>query len=412
MITFKPVIRNTRNADGKTNIKIRFCFKRQTCYAPTEFYVFPTDFDPKRGIVVGSYPEQGDINSFLGEQIMGLTKKVYAIRNKINYMGKQELLSYLTETRDYGDMVSVLEVLEKEKEKDGNIKYKESFGSTISAIKAFTGAPTLPIPLVTPAWLKRFEAHLLEHGGGINKKKKRTPMSVNGAGVYLRNIRTAYNVAIKNGSADYGTYPFREFKIKKARTAHRVISGDDVRRIAEYETEDPVMAYARDMFVLTFCLIGINMVDLSKLEKIHRDGRIKYTRSKGKHQFDILVHPEAMALIKKHKGKKLLVDVRERYLDNKIALGMINEKLKVIAKDLDIDVSLTTYYARHTWATVASLLDVPNNTISAALGHVPNSITGIYNMFENKKVDVANRQVLDFVFKGKASQKAENSVYL
>ena len=62
---------------------------------------------------------------------------------------------------------------------------------------------------------------------------------------------------------------------------------------------------------------------------------------------------------------------------------------------------LTTYWARHTWATIAASLDIPRDTIAHALGHGGNTVTDIYIDFDQKKVDDANRRVLDWVLYGK-----------
>lgn len=58
---------------------------------------------------------------------------------------------------------------------------------------------------------------------------------------------------------------------------------------------------------------------------------------------------------------------------------------------------LSTYYARHTWATIAAKLEIPKETIAAALGHGGNSVTDIYINFDQKKIDEANRKVLKYI---------------
>lgn len=63
--------------------------------------------------------------------------------------------------------------------------------------------------------------------------------------------------------------------------------------------------------------------------------------------------------------------------------------------------NITMYWARHTWATIAASLDIPKDTISAALGHGESTVTDIYIDFEQEKVDLANRRVLDWVLYGK-----------
>lgn len=398
MISFKPIIRKKKNSDGKTNIKIRFCVERKACYLPTEFYVFPCDFDDKRGLVTNYYPEQGDINSILTQRIALLNKKVYTAHDRLRYMNRDEIMAYFSDKRDYGDIISILKSKAEEKQMKGVVNYSSSFMSTVSAIQNFEKSDKLPVTSVTTQWLRAFEEHLSKNGGSKGNHYNSRPLSVNSVAVYMRNIRTAYNAAISEGRADHNSYPFRDYKIKKAGTGHRVVSIVDMGNIAGYSRENPSVMFARDMFLLSFYLIGINMADLFKLDKIYRDGRVRYIRSKGKHQFDILAQPEALEIIKKYKGTKHLLNWDNYYTTYRGANKSINKYLKQISAEIGAGVPLTTYYARHTWATIASSLDVPDNTISAALGHTRNSMTRIYNFFDNKKIDRANRMVIDAVF--------------
>ncbi|HHU35162.1 MAG TPA: hypothetical protein GXZ49_08020 [Bacteroidetes bacterium] len=397
MITFKPVIRSHVRQDGTTNIKIRVCKDKEARYISTRFYTHPYNFNKKLGIVNIPAPDQEDVNLELHSLISTYKKKVNENWDKLKYMPIWDIVDFLSEKRDYGDVISILSSMSEEKKEQGNINYSISINSTISAIKDFTGKENLPIQVVTPAWLKDFETKLLTKGGSKGNRKTRTKMSVNGAGVYMRNIRTAYNLAIRAGMADHNSYPFRNFSIKRGKTRHRVVSAEDINAMINYAPETFHEGFARDMFLLSFYLIGINMADMFKLTKIYNDGRVKYQRSKGKHEFDILAQPEALEIINRHMGKKFLLDVLERYSDYRAACKTINTNLKKIADKLDMGVPLTTYYVRHTWATIASSLDVHDNTISWALGHIRNPMTRIYNMFENKKVDAANRQVIDAV---------------
>jgi hypothetical protein len=92
-----------------------------------------------------------------------------------------DIVDFLSEKRDYGDVISILSSMSEEKKEQGNINYSISINSTISAIKDFTGKENLPIQVVTPAWLKDFETKLLTKGGSKGNRKTRTKMSVNGA---------------------------------------------------------------------------------------------------------------------------------------------------------------------------------------------------------------------------------------
>jgi plasmid maintenance system antidote protein VapI len=146
-----------------------------------------------------------------------------------------------------------------------------------------------------------------------------------------------------------------------------------------------------DAFRLVFYLIGINMIDLCRLTKIER-GYINYIRAKTSRPYSIKVEPEAMEIIDKYRGQKYLIDVLERYSDYRT---FVNRELKKI-EGYDF---LTVYYAQHTWATMAAELDMPKETIAAALGHGGYSVTDIYINFDKSKIAAANRRVIDYVLK-------------
>jgi integrase len=145
--------------------------------------------------------------------------------------------------------------------------------------------------------------------------------------------------------------------------------------------------------MLIFYLIGINMADLVRATwKDVRDGRLEYKRAKTGRLYSIKLEPEALAIIKKYKGKERLLKEFERNVIEPVHIQMVNKWIRDVSGLPDI----TTYWARHSWATIAASLDVPKETISAALGHeLGSKITSIYIDFDQKKVDEANRKVID-----------------
>lgn len=231
----------------------------------------------------------------------------------------------------------------------------------------------------------------------------------NARNIHLRNIRAVFNNAI-----DYGittAYPFRRFKIRPEATRKRSMSVEELRRLFDYPVEDYAEIY-RDMFRLIFMLVGINSVDLHGLKSITRDGRIEYKRAKTGRLYSIKVEPEAMEIINKYRGVKGLLCIADRWIDSRNFRHQCNKALQKIGqverkgrggkKTITAEFEgVTTYWARHTWATIAASLDIPKDTIAAALGHGGDTVTDIYIDFDQKKVDEANRRVLDWVLYNK-----------
>ena len=244
------------------------------------------------------------------------------------------------------------------------------------------------------SWLRRFEAFLAKAA------------SVNARAIHLRNIRAVFNYAIDEERTTL--YPFRRFKIRTEQTRKRALTVEELREIIQLDLPAD-LALHRDIFLLSFCLIGINMVDLSQLTEVKR-GRIEYKRAKTGRLYSIKVEPETKKLLARLKGQKLLVGVFEGYKNYKDYIGHCNDALKKLGRVHigkqgrrtfePICDELTTYWARHTWATLASRIDIPKDTIRRALGHADNSVTDIYIDFDDSKIDEANRKVLDYVFGG------------
>ena len=138
---------------------------------------------------------------------------------------------------------------------------------------------------------------------------------------------------------------------------------------------------------------------------------MEYYRSKTNKFYSIKVEPEAAEIIDRYRGEDWLLDIMDRYQNHKDYMHRLNENLqkmgsvelvgksgkKIYTPKFD---GITTYWARHTWATIAASLDIPKETIAAALGHGGNTVTDIYIDFDRRKVDEANRRVIDWVMYG------------
>jgi integrase len=251
---------------------------------------------------------------------------------------------------------------------------KELYEATARKVEKYDKNATLQIDA---SWLSRFESWMARD----NK--------INAYAIHLRNIRTVMNWAIENGWTE--NYPFRRFKIKHEATRKRNLSAQFIHDLMFREVE-PFQERYRDLFVMSFLLIGVNPVDLLNAEPSQlSEGRFEYVRAKTHKLYSIKVEPEAQALIDKYKGEKHMLNYTDKAAYKPIC-GKANVFLKTVRNDI------TMYYARHSWASIASELDIPMETISAALGHsFGNATTAIYINYQQKKVDDANRKVIDYV---------------
>lgn len=249
---------------------------------------------------------------------------------------------------------------------------------------------------INKAWLAAFENYLAK-----------TNPSPNARALHIRNLRAVFNYAIDEELT--ANYPFRRFKIKTVKTAKRNLSVGELREVFNHEVEDWQVVYW-DMFKLSFMLMGINFADMLNLTKTNmRSGRITFNRHKTARLYSMKVEPEAMELIKKYTGTDHLLSIMDGRKDYLQFIRQTNHALKCIGtksvkgrapQGEALFPDITTYWARHIWATIAASLDIPKETIAAALGHGGNTVTDIYIDFDRRKVDEANRKVLDYVLYG------------
>ncbi|MBQ5630673.1 MAG: phage integrase SAM-like domain-containing protein, partial [Ruminococcus sp.] len=271
---------------------------------------------------------------------------------------------------------------------------RELYEATLTKIRqTIPDAHALTLDDITPAWLTM-----------LDKRMSRTSPSRNARNIHLRNIRRVMNCAIDDELTH--NYPFRKFKFKYEETEERALTLDQLRNFLTAEV-DGYLAEYRDIFELSFYLLGINLTDLANLTATSVKGdRLEYVRAKTKKRYSVKIEPEAWAIIERHKGKDWLIDIHDRYRNVHDYLKHIDAGLKKILPGYPFD-QLTTYWARHTVATLmVNELDVPIETVSAALGHRYGSrVTAVYVHFDRQKVDVANRRLIDLINKRAAGDE-------
>lgn len=277
---------------------------------------------------------------------------------------------------------------------------------TLNRVRAFIGEDalnSLKFEDITLDWLNDFNGFMAK-----------TSPSPNARNIHFRNLRAVFNNAIENEVTTH--YPFRKFKIKAVETAKRSLSVEELRRLFYFPCEEHQKKYL-DMFRLSFYLMGVNMIDLAKLTEVV-NGRLDFNRTKTGHLYSMKVEPEAMELFEKYKGENHLLFILDHWTNDEFFRWKMNKELQKIGpmhkqpgrggKKIyePMFPELTAYWARHSWATIASSIDIPDRVIAEALGHeFGNRITNIYIRFDIRKVDVANRKVLDWVLYGKIDGK-------
>ena len=385
MATLKFIIKAGQvKFDGTTNIKLRIIHHRKTIYLPTSFYVKPSEFDSKVGELNNKHKSYMKMNAELQKFKLGIMDKIFQIPNyeviPVDTLIKQIHRSNKQESTLFTEFVDkIIPDIKK-----GSSRNAEIYESTKNKIEDFQS--NLYLHQIDKQFLKDFDYSMLKDEKSINTRS-----------FYHRTLRAILNRAIDDESINYDLshYPYRGFKIKNESTKSRHLDIEELRTLYNYSSKNKYKQRARDIFMLMFYLIGINTVDIYRLDPPNKN-RIHYIRSKTKGRFEIELIGEALELYEKYKDKegKKAFNFHHTFSDHRNLYKSVNDNLDNIAKELEIEAKITTYYARHTWAHIAlNECRIDKDVIAAALGHSRTKITDIYARAEQRLIDEANREV-------------------
>jgi len=276
----------------------------------------------------------------------------------------------------------------------GKISTARSYLDAKNSLKKFKSR--LNLSKVTPGFLEDYEHHMLKGG-----------KSVTTISIYVRHLRTIFNQAIDEGIIDRSKYPFgkNKYQPKAPRNVKKALTVEQIKSIIEYNVDiGSTQHLARDMWLLSYYCNGMNMKDIINLRFKNLDsGNIYFERLKtsstNKNPRPIIVSliPEALEIMKRWKKKKRNDDdyifpfikksmtEEEKMKTKNQFIKTINKYMKRIGKDIGYDKPLTTYAARHSYATILKRSGAPLGFISESLGHKSLQTTEAYlDSFEDE----------------------------
>ena len=274
--------------------------------------------------------------------------------------------------------------------------YAESHETVYHSLLNFNGHLDIYFSEIDKEWLQKYEAWLRNIG---NKE--------NTIGIRFRTLRAVYNIAMEKQFVKPECYPFRSYKVSKLHqdTAKRALTKNDVLEIINYQAQSKKCRYRQltvDLFAFSYFMGGINFKDIAFLKEDNIiDNRLSYIRRKTKQLITLPLQAQAIEIINKYKStnnpylfpilsSQPLTESQQRNRIRQVAKS-INRNLKAISLPID----LTTYVARHSFATVLKRSGVNTSIICEAMGHSSEKVTQIYlDSFENEQVDAAMSNLL------------------
>lgn len=268
----------------------------------------------------------------------------------------------------------------------------KNYRAALGSFKRFRNNVDIPVEAIDHVLMEDYQAYLTSTG-----------VVPNSVSFYTRILRAVYNRAAERGlTAD--RRPFRTVFTGTEKTLKRAISISDIKRIKNLDLSPmPHLEFARDLFLFIFLCRGMPFIDAAFLKKTDiRNGVLTYRRQKTGQMLHIKVIEQMEDIIGRYSSQDspyLLPvitrpgnDERKQY---EAALRRVNNALKAVAKTARLPVPLTTYVARHAWASIAKSKNVPVNVISDALGHDSIATTQVYlASIDASTIDRANELIV------------------
>lgn len=292
-----------------------------------------------------------------------------------------------------------------EYQRDGQPSAARVCHATLMKIIAFEGKDTMSFHKLTIHWLQSFE-YFLKDG-----------LADNSVSTYLRMLQAVYNKAVYERKVDLTAHLFKKVYKGRMPSRSRALALKEFRTLAHSDEKPPQsLIGTRDLFLLMFYLRGIAFVDLAYLRRCNLHGNLLiYRRHKTGKLITVQIVPEAMKIIEHYQSLNpdspylfsfLTPGNKDEYSQYEAALRDFNTHLKHLGVFLGLSIPLTSYCARHTWASFANFCSPDKKLISEGMGHSSVQVTEIYfQAYEAEEIGKLNQGVIAYAIFGKRKIK-------
>lgn len=367
--------------------------KKKLIYTP--YRIFADEFDTVNHKVCyvsdtrRSFREIRSINRNLGKQYRNIQSHIDALERRQTDYTVGDILSHYKIEHNPLSLLHYMDTQIRLKQNMGKDGTAAAYRSTRSSVATFIGQRQVTLNQLDTTFLRGYEQFL--HRRGVTD---------NTVCFYMRNLKSMFHQAVLDGLRPTEENPFKLLRVKPRETVKRAIDRNTIRRMAELElSHKPHLELARDLYLFSFFSRGMSFVDIVFLKRSRQE--IDYYRKKTKQRLRIGLTPQLSALINKYDNNTEYVfpilnpnSPKPLYKQYRLALERVNRNLKQVGRMLGIETKLTTYVARHSWATQARRSGAPMAVISEGLGHTSEETTRIYlQKFDQSILDKVNEQL-------------------
>ena len=394
-------------SNGKYPVKLRVYMQM-----PREQKLYPSDFEFSEkefeDIWLNSKPSKENRETrlklqFIENNAFNLAKKIVPFS-----FSTFERMYFNTQFKNKNDVGYYYEQAIKSYNQNNQIGTAENYTLSLKSLLKFHGKNSLPLNYITPQWLEDYERNMIE----VNKKSQTT------VGFYLRPLRAVFNTAIADKSINPEQYPFgkRKYTIPAPKSIKKALSKDQLTLLFKCDPRTMEQNKARDLWFFSYSCNGMNFKDIATLKFQDINGEIlTFNRAKtkrtNKSQAPSIVYLNDFTkqVIIDYGNKNgnpddyvfdfISVEDSPQEIKRKISniVRFVNQHLKRLAKSIGIEEEVSTYWARHSFATAAIRQGASMEFVSEALRHTSlNTTKGYFAGFEDEKKKEINAKLMEF----------------
>ncbi len=370
------VVSDIRRAkdENRFPLKLRLTFKGLRKYYATGYDASPEDWER-----INSDKASGDLRKIKIEISATEKKAILCIEKIVPFSFKQFEKVFFDQKIRYENLKSAFDAYIDQLKANEQWGTATSYQTACNALHKFKSHISLED--ITKEFLQKFERSILDEGKSITT-----------VGIYLRPLRAIINLAKDTGAFRPDAYPFgkRKYVIPTGKNVKKALAIDQIRQIFDYKTvPESSMEMAKDFWIFTYLCNGINMMDIAHLRGKDLDARsIRFVREKTKRTTKgdpITITAARNAYINDIVSKWGKANcLPDEYvfniinMDDSAELGrkkiqqftkQVNKWMRRMGEDLNFELSLTTYVARHSFATILLRNGAPMTFASQSLGH-------------------------------------------
>ena len=396
--------KNRLSKNGEMPLTIRLTQNKRRRYVRIGIEIKPEYWDEIKNKVRPNCPNGEYIESIITSKLGEYQKQVLEFQAIGREYSMNQLLEAVNKPTVNKTVVSYLNFIIDTLMKNNKIGNAAHYKALLCSLQKFINCSCLEFIDIDSSFLSKYETYLR----GLGNKGNTISMK-------MRTLKATYNKAIKENLVKKDYYPFDNYILSRLKetTPKRAISKEDILKIIDFDVKtiskrpQSLLQFSKDLFLFSYLSCGINIADMAHLKSsnIILD-RVIYKRQKTGKQINFLLQPYAKGIIERYEGLNgeyifpILNDainktVEQQFRRIKKITYVVNKNLQKIGDKIGLSINLTSYVARHSYATVLKNSGVNVALISETLGHSDLKTTQIYlDSFENSQIDEAMKNLL------------------